>query len=244
MSMRDKYDNILIILLITSILLVLMYLLIGRSEYYFPKRDNFDVYGIDLSYYQGDKIDWDSLLYGNDTPIEFVFLKASEGVNLQDIMFKEYAKELSKRNVCFGAYHYFIAELSGNEQAKNFLNAIDGIDVKLPYVIDIEEYNDRELAIRNLNSFIHTINNETSHDIMIYTNISTYYDLIIGNELDHLLLWIASSKVDEPIIPGRYLFWQYSDRGRLKGISEKIDLNVFNGSYNDWMKYKKYCGCN
>lgn len=73
MSMRDKYDNILIILLITSILLVLMYLLIGRSEYYFPKRDNFDVYGIDLSYYQGDKIDWDSLLYGNDTPIEFVF---------------------------------------------------------------------------------------------------------------------------------------------------------------------------
>jgi len=49
MSMRDKYDNILIILLITSILLVLMYLLIGRSEYYFPKRDNFNVYGIDLS---------------------------------------------------------------------------------------------------------------------------------------------------------------------------------------------------
>jgi len=40
------------------------------------------------------------------------------------------------------------------------LNSISNVKVKLPYVIDIEEYTDRDVAIKNLNTFIQTINNE------------------------------------------------------------------------------------
>jgi lysozyme len=241
--MKKEKNKILFLLLATLIIMLIIYFIINKPEYYFPKRENYNVYGIDLSYYQGDQIEWDTLLYGNDLPIEFVFLKASEGITLQDKMFEEYSKELIKRNVCFGAYHYFVADISGSEQAKNFLNSISNVKVKLPYVIDIEKYTDRDVAIKNLNTFIQTINNEKDHEIMIYTNVSTYYDLIVGNDLDHLPLWIASYRIDEPQLPKDFLFWQYTDRGRLKGINTKIDLNVFNGSYNGWIKYKKACGC-
>jgi lysozyme len=241
--MKNNNKKAIIIFIFTLTIMLVIYFVINKSEYYFPKRENYNIYGIDLSYYQGEQIKWDTLLYGNDLPIEFVFLKASEGISLQDKMFKEYARELIERNICIGAYHYFIADISGSEQAKNFLSSINGIKLNLPYVIDIEEYKDREVAIRNLNTFIQTINNETNHEIMIYTNISTYYDLIVGNDLDHLPLWIASYRTDKPQLQREYLFWQYTDRGRLKGISTKVDLNVFNGSNNEWMVYKKKCGC-
>ena len=50
----------------------------------------YDVHGIDVSHYQG-RIDWEKLLLTNETdyPIQFIFMKATEGRMLADDAFEQ-----------------------------------------------------------------------------------------------------------------------------------------------------------
>ena len=45
--------------------------------------------------------------------------------------------------------------------------------------------------------------------------------------------WIAHYYVDSVRYKGAWAFWQHSDRGQLPGIKEKVDLNIFNGTYKE-----------
>ena len=45
--------------------------------------------------------------------------------------------------------------------------------------------------------------------------------------------WIAHYYVDSVRYKGAWAFWQHSDSGQLPGIKEKVDLNIFNGTYDD-----------
>ena len=45
--------------------------------------------------------------------------------------------------------------------------------------------------------------------------------------------WIAHYYVDSLHYRGPWAFWQHSDIGQLPGIKEKVDLNIFNGSYEE-----------
>ncbi len=68
----------------------------------------YDVHGIDISHYQGD-IDWLELMQSRltDYPIEFVFMKATEGGDHGDDTFARNFSEAGKHGFIRGAYHFF-----------------------------------------------------------------------------------------------------------------------------------------
>ena len=45
--------------------------------------------------------------------------------------------------------------------------------------------------------------------------------------------WIAHYYVDSLRYRGPWAFWQHSDQGQLPGISEKVDLDVFQGTFQE-----------
>lgn len=78
--------------------------------------NRYEVSGIDVSHYQG-AIEWDKLAEdGHD----FVFIKATEGKELQDKAFFANWTLAGKTSMRRGAYHFFRPEVTADAQARNF----------------------------------------------------------------------------------------------------------------------------
>jgi len=105
-----------------------------KIEYQFIKDNNvnksiradFDIYGIDISRYNG-KIDWDKLVAEgqiNKKPISFIYIKATEGKNLKDSKFKSNWRHAKKKGILRGAYHFYRPEVNSEQQFKNFKETV------------------------------------------------------------------------------------------------------------------------
>jgi lysozyme len=61
-----------------------------------------------------------------------------------------------------------------------------------------------------------------------------FYDRYLSNKYPNQPIWISDfySFNKLPALADRqsWLFWQYSERGSIAGISTLVDLNVFNGN--------------
>lgn len=119
----------------------------------------------------------------------------------------------------------------------------------LPPVIDVEYYNgngsdppDEDKARQNLNDLISALKERYGLTPIIYATKTTYNRYIRGHFEDNDI-WIRSIYTRAELSDGRdWTFWQYCDRGRLDGydgIEKYIDLNVFNGSMEE---FENYCG--
>ena len=63
-----------------------------------------------------------------------------------------------------------------------------------------------------------------------------YFKYIKNNFSDHPI-WIRNINCEPSFI--NWTFWQYSDKGKLEGydgIEENIDLNVYNGSMQEFIE--------
>ena len=130
------------------------------------------------------------------------------------------------------------------QQAKVFLNAIKGMPMDLPPVVDIEEdvivygWKNYQSAIK---LFLDTVEGETGRKPMIYTSAYywsfTNYPAWSGN----YPLWVANYGVTKPAVPKSWktwTFWQYSEAGKITGIPyDGVDLDYFNGTYEDLLKF-------
>ena len=88
-------------------------------------------YGIDISRHQGN-INWNKF----DTTISFVICKATEGVKIADPKFK---KNWDNIPTIKGCYHFFRPQLSGIDQAKNFLKVAIIEPGNIIPIIDVEQ---------------------------------------------------------------------------------------------------------
>lgn len=71
------------------------------------------------------------------------------------------------------------------------------------------------------------------------------YALYLSSEYDEYDIWIRNV-ISKPNLPdGReWTFWQFTNRERLNGYKGKekyIDLNVFNGSKENFSSYPRFC---
>ena len=191
----------------------------------------YPVAGIDVSAHNGN-IDFNKV---SKSGIDFVFIKATEGGSFKDQRFHSNYNNARKAGLKVGAYHFFKFNTDGDLQALNIIHCLRGKSLDLPLVIDIEEYsNDKDTptedVISQLSALIYTLQ-VYNLPIMLYSNKKGYSRFIKGR-FDKYPLWICS--FTDPPIDGKWLFWQYSHKGSVKGISGDTDLNTFNGSYTDW----------
>lgn len=201
-------------------------------------RSKYPIVGIDVSSHNGD-IDFYKV---KNDGYSFVIIKASEGVDFQDNYFTSNYNRAQANGLMVGAYHYFIMNSDGINQAKNFVEAVGWRKLDLPLVIDIEEDEklnknvSDDIAMRNLNDMIDNLQSR-GFKVMIYTNGNGYKKYVKDRQFVNVSLWLCSFKSPDNIKHIPHQLQQYSKKGHVDGINGDVDLDVFNGDEQMWRKW-------
>lgn len=199
------------------------------------------VYGIDVSYYQGN-IDWKKV---KNSGVEFVIIRVgyrgygSAGTLVEDPKFKTYLDGAAKAGLKVGVYFYTqaITTAEAQEEAKFVLDRIKGYSLQMPVYYDIEsvDYDTGRLDSAGLSkaqktalctAFCDTII-KSGYSAGVYANYTWLNYYIDGAGLGKKYpIWLAhytsNTNYDQ-----RMDMWQYSGSGTVSGISAYTDVNVW-----------------
>lgn len=199
-----------------------------------PSEAKYPIRGIDVSHHQGD-IDWGSV---KASGIQFAYLKATEGANFTDARFADNWKNSGEAGLVRGAYHFFVFNTPGQVQAANFMARVPVEPQALPPAIDLEfsGYNKERRPApdefqRELSVFWDAIFERYHKSPVVYTTDDFQKQYLVAMPIERL--WIRQV-LTTPRQP--WTFWQFSPRGRVRGVSTFVDLNVFHGSRADFAK--------
>jgi len=224
-----------------------------------PQRANFDdanpqdfgrirpqsqpVHGIDLSKFQ-PAVDWPT---ARANGVSFAFIKATEGGDQIDPMFRQHWQGAARAGIPRGAYHFFYHCRPAAEQARFFIANVPRSPGALPPVLDME-WTPTSPTCRTRNSpayirseaqiFIAALQAHYGQRPILYTAIDFFED----NQMWRVKgadFWLRSVKAHpSDLYNGQnWTFWQYSGTGKVPGIAGQTDLNVFNGSAQDWQTW-------
>lgn len=204
-----------------------------------PSRSRYPIRGVDVSHYQGT-IDWGIL---GKEDISFAYIKATEGSSHVDPQFAKNWQEAGESGLRTGAYHFFSFDSPGQGQLEHFTATVGDEPGRLPPVVDFEFYGDKKVnppeaepVAEQLGILLEGLEAHYGVQPVIYATEEAW-EMYIHGRFDQYPLWIRNVKTRPDIGTTRWTFWQYSNRGRLKGYSgeEKyIDLNVFGGTKEQW----------
>ena len=116
-------------------------------------------------------------------------------------------------------------------QAENFIARVELNPGDLPPVLDIEQLNGAKVADvkKEAKEWLDVVEAYYKVKPIIYTNVD-FYNRVLGSDFDAYPLWIAHYyQLKQPQIGRSWVFWQHSDEGRVNGILNRVDFNVFNG---------------
>ena len=210
-----------------------------------PINNQYSVYGIDVSHYQGE-IKWNQIK--EDMGITFAFIKATEGSKHVDEKFHKNWDKAKQSGVYVGAYHFFSFESDGKKQAENFIEHVSATPNTLPPVVDVEYYGkyakkplDKKKVQKQLDDFLYTIEEYYDKKPIIYTTMSCYEDYIAEYYNDYTL-WIRNTYYRPYLNTNRqWVFWQYSEEGKWPysdgANEENVDMNVFYGDFDCFLRY-------
>ncbi|MDI7864489.1 glycosyl hydrolase [Rhizobiaceae bacterium n13] len=197
------------------------------------------VHGVDVSRWQGE-IDWARL---RTQGANFAYIKATDGGDHLDPMFKTNWRRAKEAGLKRGAYHFFYWCRTAGEQADWFIRNVPRDPDALPPVIDVE-YNgessckrrvSRANVLEKMQVFMDKLERHYGQRPVIYTAPDFYRDNLRGEFPNHPFWLRAVAAHPSKVYPGRkWIFWQYSGSGLSHGVKGKIDLNVFHGSEQDW----------
>lgn len=227
--------------LAAAILLILVLFFQGIVRFNEP-GSKYPVKGVDISAHQG-QADWPLLA---SQGISFAFIKATEGSSYTDPQYAANIKGALSAGLAAGAYHFFSFESPFSTQLEHFHAVAGDLSGMLPPVVDVEFYGsfrsardiDAAAVKRELRGFVDGLRRIYNKTPVIYTTQAAK-NSILGSDFDDCDLWIRS--VYLPVSPTEnWRFWQYNDRARLKGYNGRerfIDMNVFNGSREEFYEY-------
>lgn len=198
-----------------------------------------DVRGIDISHHQGE-IDWSKLRNStlNNSPIRFIFIKATEGTNLLDENFNQNFFYCRKNGIVRGAYHFFTTTSDAIRQAKYYCKMVQLEDDDMAPILDVEQKGNlsKQQLQQAVLKWLQYVEKHYGVKPILYTSVSFKKSYLDSPEFDQYPLWLAHYYVPELKYKGKWCFWQHSDRGKVDGIDEKVDVDVFNGKYEDMMR--------
>lgn len=188
-----------------------------------------DYNGIDVSKHNG-KIDWAKV--ATDQRIQFVYIKATEGATRTDAMYQRNIDQARAQGIKVGSYHFFISWRSAKEQFENFRRQVNFSEQDLIPMIDVEEQGcrtaTRAALQKNLNEFIQLIKQEYGVYPLLYSQYRFYNDNL-APEFNKYHIFIARYSTSKPTLrgKGKYNIWQFTENGRVDGISTPVDLDRF-----------------
>ena len=195
-------------------------------------------FGFDVSQYQG-VIAWEEVdSIGQRVPLDFVFIRSTMGKDGVDKAFDLNWKGAKSNHFVRGAYHYYRPNENSLEQAKNFIKKVTLSSGDLPPVLDIEELPKQQSmdSLRSgLKRWISAVETHYKVKPILYTG-EHYYKTHLKQWFPDHVLWIANYNFFVEEIKPDWTFWQFTEKGMVKGIDGKVDLNVYQGTKIDLRK--------
>lgn len=184
--------------------------------------------GIDVSRYQKD-IDWRTT--ASDKNIQYVYVKATEGANYVSSHYRRNIENARKHGVKVGAYHFMRPGLSVKSQFDNFTRIVKIEEQDLIPLLDVEKkdgWSIKQLQ-DSVKRFAQMLEAHYGCKPMIYTS-SSWFNNYLGADFVGYPLFIARYSKSEPQLNfgAKWTLWQFSDKGRIKGIDANVDLSRFN----------------
>jgi lysozyme len=206
--------------------------------------ESYPVHGIDLSRYQ-TAVDWPT---ARANGVNFAFVKATEGGDQVDPMFKVHWRGAGAAGVRRGAYHFFYHCRPAAEQARWYIRHVPRTKGALPPVLDMEWTptsptctirRDGETIRAEARVFIAAVTAHYGQRPILYTSVDFFED----NEMWRVAgaeFWLRSVAAHpRDVYDGQHWsFWQYTSTGKVPGIAGRVDINVFAGSqaaWGDWL---------
>ena len=207
----------------------------GLKGYGVCMPHGYNIHGIDISHYQGD-VNWKMLeqTRQGQFPVQFILMKATEGGDYADNKFVANFDSARAHGFIRGAYHFYNPKTDANKQADFFINSVKLEPGDLPPVLDIEKKGrDVKKLQEDLKIWLRKVENHYGVKPIIYASYKFKTKYLNDSVFDSYPYWIAHYYVDSVRYQGEWKFWQHTDVGTLPGIDEKVDLNIFNGSFSD-----------
>ena len=192
--------------------------------------------GIDVSKFQG-KIDWEQVASDG---IEFAFIRVGlrgygSGKLVEDEQFEANIKGANEAGVKVGVYFFSqaINEEEVLEEAQFVLDKIAPYKVECPVVFDVEKVANSSARMNKLSTdertyltklFCKTIE-DAGYQSMIYCNLEMAAMMLNLKELEAYEKWFAYYNPNF-YYPYEFKVWQYSEKGKVAGIKELVDLNI------------------
>ncbi len=192
--------------------------------------------GIDVSRFQG-KIDWQAVAADG---VEFAFIRVANrgygsGKLVTDETFDANMKGALDAGIHVGVYIFSqaITEEEIREEFQLVMDKVEPYGVKCPIVFDVEKTADssgrmNQLTLEertNLTLLFCQLVEEAGYKPIVYHNLEMGALMIDVETLENYDKWFAYYN-DDMYYPYDYKIWQYSDKGRVNGISGDVDLNI------------------
>jgi GH25 family lysozyme M1 (1,4-beta-N-acetylmuramidase) len=208
----------------------------GRMEYKGALASVPGTLGIDVAKFQED-IDWTRV---KNAGVTYAFIRVGNrgtgtGKMVDDEKFVQNVEGALAAGIDVGVYYYSqaITRQEAVEEAQYTLNAIQGYDIQLPVVIDIErpeadDYRTQGVSQQEMTDIALEFCNKVSeagYTPMIYGNLETFTLILDISRLENVEKWIAGYN-SALYFPYDFTYWQYSSSGHIDGIKGKVDLNI------------------
>ena len=105
----------------------------------------------------------------------------------------------------------------------------------LPPILDVEEkvsYSTPQLQ-REVLDWLNAVEKHYGTTPILYTGYKFKTSYLNSSRFDKYPYWIAHYYVDSLAYKGQWTFWQHTDAGEVDGIKGDVDINLFNGDYQD-----------
>ena len=225
----------------------------GKKDF----RTGSKVYGLDISRHQG-AWNWEDLaLYADKKgevytagakmgyelqPSFFLIMKATEGSDMVDPKYAGNVAQAREGRIIKGSYHFMTTLSDIETQIDNFIRNAVVEKGDFPPVLDIETPHDRvkELGVENIRKmalkWLQAVEAHYGVRPVIYTNDLFRKEYLSTPEFKDYDFWLARYSKKGPE-SGRWLLWQFTQNGRPRGISGPADINVFDGSLQEFKDY-------
>lgn len=176
-------------------------------------------------------------------PITFCFMKSTQGVKIFSNYYAQDSRNARKKGIKVGAYH-FMSPMAGKPQADWFLKKTTILKEDLPPVLDVEltasqikKMGGTEALFREMQAWLTEVEKATGKQPILYVSqrFIEEYLRFAPEKLLSYSVWIARYGEYRPYV--RLLFWQLSPFGRVDGINGCVDIDIFNGSKEQFEQY-------
>ncbi len=191
-----------------------------------PSQRHYD--GIDVSDHQ-KRIDWEEV--ARDKNVKYVYIKATEGATYVSNLYRYNLENARKHGIKVGSYHFLRTGSRIRDQFANFKRVVKKAEQDLLPVLDVEVrqgWSNQQMR-DSVKLFCDLIEEHYGCRPLIYTS-SSFYDNILGRSFNSYPLFIARYSTSQPNLKSGndWVMWQFSERGRIRGISTNVDLSCFN----------------